>query len=183
MTESELLPAGDVAIGAVSEAADDAPSGFESHRYCVRTEWRGRPEVVLASPGKPNLEVARSTEFPDGVPDVWSPEELLIASLATCFELTLRSIAGSKGVPIQAVRVDATGHVERRRHRYRVVLVELDAHVETETGREPEIERIAELASEACLVANALDIPVRLSMSTVALASAMPRTPESRRGS
>ena len=139
-------------------------SVFKSHRYGVRTEWREGPRVSLTAPGKAHLEVALPSDFRNGVAEAWSPEELLIASLATCFELTIVALAEQRDVPLRALRVDATGHVDRKRDRYRLALLELDASAQTDPGREPDVERIAAMAHEGCLVGIALDVPVRLEL-------------------
>ena len=55
------------------------------HRYGVRTyplrEGRTRPR----SAGKPRLEIAKPLDVTN---EIWGPQELLIGSLASCFELT-----------------------------------------------------------------------------------------------
>lgn len=132
------------------------------HRYGVRTHRVGPQRVDLEAPGKPVLHVATPPEFKNGIPGVWSPEELLLASLAACYELTVAAIAAYKHVPLYSIRVDATGHVERKDSTYRFMLVELDLDIETREGSEKDVVHIAEVAKERCLVACALDLPVRL---------------------
>jgi organic hydroperoxide reductase OsmC/OhrA len=138
---------------------------FKSHRYGVRTEWHDGKRVTVSAPGKPVLDAALPSDFKNGVPGVWSPEELLIASLATCFELTMIAVAQYRDVPLHDVRVDATGHVERKGYLYRLILLELDVHAETDVGRRGDIEHIVHVAHEGCLVGNALDVPVRIDVS------------------
>jgi organic hydroperoxide reductase OsmC/OhrA len=140
-------------------------SVYKSHRYGVRAKWDEGRQVTLAAPGKPVLDVALPSDFKNGVRGVWSPEELLIASVAACFELTLIALAEYKEVPLRTARVDATGHVERKGHLYRLILLELDVHAQTEAGCEGEVRRIAEMAHEGCLVGKALDVPIRLEIS------------------
>lgn len=142
------------------------------HRYCVRARSDGSPGLALEAPGKPPLRVASPPEFKDGIPDVWSPEELLIGALAACFERTVVAIAAYKGTPLHAVKVDATGHVLRKDAKYHFSLFELDVDLETEAGREHEVERIAELAHERCLVESALDVPVHVSIEAHAQSAA-----------
>jgi organic hydroperoxide reductase OsmC/OhrA len=147
------------------ERKEEIMSVFKSHRYGVRTEWHDGGRVTLSAPGKPHLDVALPSDFKNGVPGVWSPEELLIASLATCFELTMIAVAEYKDVPLHDVRVDATGHIERKSHLYKLILLELDVHAETDPGRRADIKRIAQMAQEGCLVGNALDVPVRVDLA------------------
>lgn len=62
------------------------------HHYTVAA--RGAPDglVPLSAAGLPQIDSAPPPEF-DGPGGVWSPENLLVASLADCFILTFRSIA------------------------------------------------------------------------------------------
>ena len=138
---------------------------FKSHRYGVRTEWHDGKRVTLSAPGKALLDVALPSDFKNGLPGVWSPEELLIASLATCFELTMIEVAEYRNVPLHDIRIDATGHVERKNHLYKLILLELEVHAETDSGRRGDIERIAQMAQEGCLVGNALNVPVRVDLA------------------
>jgi organic hydroperoxide reductase OsmC/OhrA len=148
-----------------SSRAEETMSAFRIHRYGVRTERQDGGRVTLAAPGKPGLGVGLPSDFGNGVPGVWSPEELLIASLATCLELTMIAVAEHRDVPLHGVRVDATGHVVRKSNLYRLTLLELDVHAETDIGRRGDIEHIAQMAHEGCLVGNALDVPVRLDLA------------------
>lgn len=143
------------------------------HLYGARARYEGSPTLTLEAPGKPVLHVANPPEFRNGIDGVWSPEELLIGSLAACYERTLVAIAEYKGLPLHAVRVDGTGHVQRKDSKYHFVLFELDIDLETDVGREREAAHVAELAHERCLVASALDVPVHLSVETHARSAAV----------
>ncbi len=74
------------------------------------------------------------------------------------------AVSEYRNVPLHDVRVDATGHVERKGHLYKLILLELEVHAETDIGRRSDIEHIAQMAHEGCLVGNALDVPVRLDL-------------------
>lgn len=152
------------------------------HRYGVRSHWLGGPRLCLEAPGKPALRVATPPEFKDGIPGIWSPEELCVGSLATCYELTLVAIAQHRGLPLRAIQVDATGYVERKDGRYAFVLFELEVALETDPGREQEAEEVALLAKDRCIVASVFRQPVELRVETRAArvateAAAGPATP------
>lgn len=139
---------------------------FKIHRYGVRTERLDERLPTLEAPGKPKLHIATPSDFKNGVSDVWTPEELMSGALAGCYELTLIAIAEHKDVPLHDVRVDATGHVEWKDGRYRFILFELDVRLETDPAHVHEVEHIAALASEQCIVSHALDVPVHLHVET-----------------
>ena len=62
-------------------------------RYKVGVAWEGDRITSVSSPDKPDLTVATPPEFKGGVPGVWSPEDLLVASVASCFAVTLIAVA------------------------------------------------------------------------------------------
>jgi organic hydroperoxide reductase OsmC/OhrA len=134
------------------------------HRYEVHTHGTADRRVALESSGKPSLSVAAPPDFRGGVRGAWSPEELLVGSLATCFELTLTSIAEHVRLPLHAVEIDATGHLEGKAGRYHFVAIELDARVVTDPEREQDVLDLAELVRERCIVENALKTPVSLDL-------------------
>lgn len=143
------------------------------HRYGVRTRYQGSQGLTLEAPGKPVLRVANPPEFRNGLEGVWSPEELLTGALAACYERTVVAIAEAKGMPLGSLRVDATGHVQRKDDRYHFMLFELDVELETDAGHEHEAEHVAELAHARCLVGSALEAPVHLSVGVRAASSAV----------
>jgi len=144
-------------------------SFVKAHRYAVRTQLVGEGKLALEAPFKPGLEVATPPEYKGGIRGVWSSEELLIGSLAACFELTARAAAQRRGVPIQTFRTDATGYVQSKDGLLHFVAIELDVLIETDPGREHDAELIATLAEEQCIVVNALDVPVRLAVRVEAV--------------
>ena len=134
----------------------------KAHRYEVRTHWLGGRCLALESHGKPALRVATPPDFKDGVKDVWSPEELLVGSLGTCFELTLVAIAERWHVQLNAVEVEAVGHVESVDGQYRFLLIELEALIAVDPEHEHEARELALLAKDRCIIGTALSTPVEL---------------------
>jgi organic hydroperoxide reductase OsmC/OhrA len=139
-------------------------SVVKAHRYRVCTYPLDDGRLALEAPGRPTLEVATPPEYKGGISGVWSSEELLIGSLATCFELTALALAKREDVPIHAFRTEVTGHVQIKEGLLHFLVVELDASIETDAGSERDVELIAELAKERCVVADVLDVPVRLTV-------------------
>ena len=134
------------------------------HRYEVQACRTDDRRVALESSGKRTLMVATPPDFRGRVRGTWSPEELLIGALATCFELTLVAIAERARVPLHAVEVGGTGHVGGAAGRYHFVAIELDVRVATDPEREQDVRELADLARERCIVASALKTPVALDL-------------------
>jgi organic hydroperoxide reductase OsmC/OhrA len=96
---------------------------------------------------------------------MWSPEDLLVAAVASCYSLTLEAIAVHRGIEFRSVDVRAIGHVTRRAEgRVGFVVIELAVDISVAPGYEHEAERAAQSAKKACLIAHALEIPVELEL-------------------
>jgi organic hydroperoxide reductase OsmC/OhrA len=140
--------------------------------FPVQARWFGGRLLRLGAPVKPALRVATPPEFKDGIPGIWSPEDLLVGSLAACYELTLVAIAERHDVPLHTLEVNATGHLERApKGEYGFTVVELDVDLATDPGRELDAEEVAVLAKQHCIVGRALDVPVHLRRLEVRAAS------------
>ena len=50
----------------------------------------------------------------DGPGDAWSPEQLLMAAVVSCFLFTLRAVAGASEIEFTALEVSGQGKLERR---------------------------------------------------------------------
>jgi organic hydroperoxide reductase OsmC/OhrA len=132
-------------------------------RFPVSVQLRDVTEATASALGKPELEIAVPPEFRGGVEGVWSPEDLLVASTASCFAVTLSAIAERLHVPVLSLEVSGTGHVSRRDDgRFGFVAIEIDATLETTAAFEAAAGPAVELAKERCLVSRALDIPVHV---------------------
>jgi organic hydroperoxide reductase OsmC/OhrA len=135
----------------------------KDHRFPVSVEWQEGRLTLASAAGKPDLEVATPPEFKDGIPGVWSPEDLLVASTAACYAVTLLAVADRKSIELLDLTVDGTGHVERRQDgRFGFVAIELVANLAVEPEAVEAAQRAARFAKDACLVSLALDTPVHV---------------------
>jgi len=138
---------------------------LKDFRFEVNASTLPRRRVRLTSDGKAPLEAATPPEFRGGTPGMWSPEDLLVAAVASCYSLTLEAIAVHRGIEFQYVDVRGIGHVTRRAEgRVGFVVIELAVDVTVAPGYEHEAERAAHSAKQACLIAHALEVPVELEL-------------------
>ncbi len=83
--------------------------------------------------------MATPPEFKGGVEGVWSPEDLLVGSVASCFAVTLVAVAERRGVPLRGLDVAARGVVTQRPDgRFGFTEVVLEVSLSTEPGCEEE---------------------------------------------
>ena len=140
-------------------------STLKDFRYSVQASPLPRRRVRLTSAGKPPLEAATPPEFRGGTPGMWSPEDLLVASVASCFAVTLDSIAAHRTIPLGEVAIEGVGHVTRRAEgRIGFVVIELRVELTVEPEFEHAAERAALAAKQSCLVGHALDVPIELEL-------------------
>ncbi|HEY7602963.1 MAG TPA: OsmC family protein [Gaiellaceae bacterium] len=135
----------------------------KAYDFPVGVRWLSGRRTVASVHGKVDLEVATPPEFRGGVEGVWSPEDLLVASVGSCFAVTLVAVAERRGIPLRSLEVDASGHVTYRKDGpFGFTEVVVRAAVETEVGFEHDVRDAAEAAELGCLVANSVDFPVRV---------------------
>lgn len=145
----------------------------KTHRFPVDVCWLGGRLTRASVNGKPDLTVATPPEFRGGVEGVWSPEDLLVAAAATCFTVTLVSVAERRGLPLRALGVHGAGSVTQRPDgRFGFTEIELDVVLATDPGREEDARSAAEAAERSCLVAVSLDTPVHVSLQVRTAAAA-----------
>jgi organic hydroperoxide reductase OsmC/OhrA len=138
------------------------------HRYTAAAAAGPEDLVELTSPGLARLQSASPAEF-GGPGDQWSPETLLVASVADCFVLTFKAIARASKFEWTRVSCDVEGVLERPEKVTQFVEFRVRAVLDVPAGAdEARARRLLEKAEENCLVTNSLkahptlDIEVRV---------------------
>ncbi len=143
----------------------------KTYEFPVDIHWLEGWLTLASAEGKPDLEVATPPEFKHGIPGVWSPEDLLVASAAACYAVTLLAIAERRGIPLRDLDISGRGTVgQRSEGPLAFTRIELDVELVTDAGFEEEARDAAEAAERGCLIAASLDVPVRLELSVRAAA-------------
>jgi organic hydroperoxide reductase OsmC/OhrA len=138
----------------------------KAYDFPLGIRWLSGRRTLASVHGKEDLEVATPPEFKGGVEGVWSPEDLLVASVASCFAVTLLAVAERRGVPLRGLEVGANGHVTQRNDgRFGFTEIVVHAAVDTEAGCEDLVRDAADAAEHGCLVASSVDFPVRLELA------------------
>jgi organic hydroperoxide reductase OsmC/OhrA len=126
------------------------------HVYTAGASASATGMVPVASVGLPDIESAPPPEF-DGPGGVWSPETLLVASIANCFILTFRGVSRAAKFDWAHVACQVDGVLERvsgvtqfTRFTTRATL-SVNPGVDHAKARE-----LLERAEKVCLVANSL---------------------------
>jgi organic hydroperoxide reductase OsmC/OhrA len=69
------------------------------HFYHIKIKWTKGKEGELSEPALPVIHTGIAPPFPGGVPDVWSPEQLFVASINSCLMTSFLTIAEKSIIP------------------------------------------------------------------------------------
>ncbi|MDH3336546.1 MAG: OsmC family protein [Gammaproteobacteria bacterium] len=132
------------------------------HHYVVVAAAQSDSNVQLASPGLDNIESAGPAEF-GGPGDLWSPETLLVASVADCFILSFKAIARASKLEWKALSCDVVGELNSvarvtRFTRFNIRAV-LEVPVDTNADK---ARRVLDKAEQSCLITNSMIAASRL---------------------
>jgi organic hydroperoxide reductase OsmC/OhrA len=134
-------------------------------RFSSATQWRRGAQTVAIASGRPMISVDTPPDLGGRDGRVWSPEELLVSSAASCLALTLASVARARRVDLERIDVNAVGDLEKAPEGgFHFIAIELLVEVEA-TGEHPHaIQALVEDAERRCIVSRALDVPVSVEL-------------------
>ena len=132
------------------------------HNYVVSSRVSARENIELNSPGLAALDAAPPAEF-GGPGDLWSPETLLAASVASCFILTFRAVARASKLEWTELVCDVDAVLDRVDRVTRFTEIRERVMLDVPAGTdEAKALRLLEKAEQACLVTNSLSAEVKL---------------------
>lgn len=164
-TEAETWALTDDGTGPVDHDLVMSTKSKDFH-FPVNVDWAGGKRVRAYVDGKQMIEIATPPELKGNFPDTWSPEDFLVAAVASCYSVTMVAIAARRQIPIHDLAIDAVGHVgERADGRFGFQSIELDVTIETDGEQLDSARAAAEQAERGCLVSLALEIPVEVELN------------------
>jgi organic hydroperoxide reductase OsmC/OhrA len=135
--------------------------------FPVSVEWIEGKLVAAMVDGKPLIEIASPPVFRGTHPTVWSPEDFLVASAASCLAVTFAGLAAREGVTVTHLAVDGNGVCSVRDDgRFGFTRMRLTMRIEADPADHDRARALAEKAEATCLVAASLDLPVETVITT-----------------
>lgn len=126
------------------------------HHYAVSASADTQSHVAISSRGVPNLDTAAPAEF-GGPGDVWSPETLLVGTVANCFVLTFRAIARASRLEWDSLNCDVSGTLDKIDGVTQFTRFDLTALLTVPAGTdEKKAHRLLEKAEHHCLITSSL---------------------------
>ena len=126
------------------------------HNYVAGAAASSDGTVSLSSPCLADLESAAPAEF-GGPGDQWSPETLLVASVADCFILSFKAIARASKLQWNSLSCQANGTLEQVDRVTQFTGFSIRATLDVPDGtNESKAMRILQKAESSCLITNSL---------------------------
>jgi peroxiredoxin-like protein len=121
-----------------------------------------RRGIVSAEDVPRTINFSAPPQF-QGDPGLWTPEHLLVASVATCFLATFRALAENSKLEVARLEVEAEGLLEKEEggFKFTQVLVRPKLAITTLADRE-RAQRLLEKAEHACLITRSLSAQVEM---------------------
>ena len=135
------------------------------HHYNVSAAADPESAVQLRSTGLPDLESAAPAEF-GGPGDQWSPESLLVASVADCFVLSFKAIARASKFSWISLTCSVEGTLDKVERATQFTTFDLRASLTIPADMNEEMAlRLLDKAEHLCLITNSLTADTRLTAS------------------
>ena len=136
----------------------------EEHRYTMNSQWVREKIVKIEIDGKKPFEVATPPDFwPESPPELLTPEDLFVASVASCYGASLSGVSKRFHAEFNDFSVEALGTLKKGEFGWEFDEVILDVHIVVPSEQDQNrMEKAAERAHRYCVVGNSLKCPVRL---------------------
>jgi organic hydroperoxide reductase OsmC/OhrA len=132
----------------------------QSYRHQVTAWWSsGRTGLAQSLYAPSSIHFAAPPQF-GGLEGRWTPEDLLLGAIASCFTTTFRVLAEYSKWDYLDLQVEVDGRVSKKDSGYQFVEVTVRPHLEiqSEDGRNQGL-RLLEKANDLCLISRALSVP------------------------
>lgn len=132
------------------------------HHYVVAASAKTDSIVNISGDGLAVIESAPPAEF-GGPGDLWSPESLLVASVADCFILTFRAVARASKLEWVSLSCSVEGTLERVDKVTKFTEFKEAVVLQVAAGTdEAKARRLLDMAERSCLITNSLSAEVHL---------------------
>jgi organic hydroperoxide reductase OsmC/OhrA len=136
----------------------------EEHRYELRSKWVRDRIVTIEIEGKEKLEIATPPDFWDESPEgVLSPEDLFLASVVSCYGVSLSGVSKRFHAEFIDFSVSGNGTLVKGEFGWEFDQISMFAQIKvpTETDKK-RMKKAAERAHRYCIIGNSVKCPVNL---------------------
>lgn len=134
----------------------------ETHRYRIQAWWTsGRTGIARTDSAPSAIHFTAPPQF-GGLEGRWTPEDLLLTAVASCYTTTFRALADYSKFEYAdlEVEVDATSKKVDSGYRFSEIVTRPNLTLHSEEHRD-RATRLLRKTQELCLVARGLSVPHR----------------------
>lgn len=126
------------------------------HNYAITSVMSNDGQVSLETINAPKMVITAPPEF-GGPAGNWSPETLLVASVASCFLLTYRALANASKLDWQSFSCDVSGRLDSVDKVMQFTEFTITANLIVNNSNDIEkAERLLKKSEDSCLIRNSL---------------------------
>jgi peroxiredoxin-like protein len=132
------------------------------YRFHATAEWTTERRGLVRGDDTPELDFSAPPAF-QGIGGIWSPEDLFLGAIVTCFITTFRAIADYSKFHFDGLKVSADGVVEKGEGGFSFtrITVRPVLTIASEADRERGL-RLLDKAERACLVSRSIQSTIHL---------------------
>jgi len=132
------------------------------HHYRTVASCESSSLITIESDGKPSLLTGPPKEF-GGTGNEWSPEDLLVATVADCYILSFKAIAKASRLEWISLECDAVGKLDKedRFPQFTGFKLKVKLVVDSNTDLK-KADRLLHKADTICLITNSLKASAEL---------------------
>jgi organic hydroperoxide reductase OsmC/OhrA len=141
----------------------------EEHRYTMFSRWVKEKIVTIEVDGKEDFQVATPLDFwPESPIDIISPEELFVASVVSCYGVSLSGVSKRFHAELKDFEIRSEGTLRKSEFgwEFEQITIEAKIFVPTENDKK-KMSKAAERAHAYCVVANSMKCPVNLKYEVI----------------
>ena len=131
--------------------------------YTTNLSWNEGRIGEISEPTLETIKVATPPEFPKGVPNIWSPEHLYVASVNVCLMTTFLAVAENSKLEFSDYSSEATGKLEKVERLMQIteIVIKPKITIKNEDDREKAL-KLLNKSEDVCLISNSIKTKVVL---------------------
>lgn len=135
----------------------------KAYYYDTKVKWNDGRIGEVSEPTLETIKVATPPEFPKGVPNIWSPEHLFVASVNVCLMTTFTAIAENSKLDFTDYECDGKGKLEKVDGKFVISEIVLKPKITVNDDKSIErAERIIKKSEAVCLISNSVKTEIKL---------------------
>ncbi len=130
--------------------------------YQTSVQWTEQRKGMISCAGKPDVQVATPPEF-KGHENIWSPEDLFVASANVCLMTTFLAVAERAGLAFSSYESTAEGRLEIVEGKFQFTAITIRPSITLKPGGDAaKAKELIEKAEHNCLISNSMKAVVTL---------------------